>query len=105
LAGGTAKLLRSTTMRMTLNLLDAFARCPQKAFLKCTGETGHVTEYEVLTQQAAEAYQRKCVQRICEQYAPGEILSTPPSLDNIARRRHRLILTISLRRNDPPSLS
>ena len=83
-------------MRMTVDLLDTFARCPHKAFLRGTGETGHVTEYEVLTQQAAEAYQQKCVQRLCEQYAPGEILSTPQSVDNIARRRHRLILNASI---------
>jgi predicted RecB family nuclease len=79
-------------MNMTLDLMAAFVRCRYKAFLQCTGEAGSVTEYELLERKLAETYRDKAIAWLTQQFAPIDILSSPPSLDDALRHRHRLIL-------------
>jgi predicted RecB family nuclease len=80
-------------MNMTLDLMAAFVRCRYKAFLKCTGEAGSVTEYERLERELAEAYQEKAIAWLAQQFAPSDILSSPPSLEDALQHRYRLILS------------
>ena len=79
-------------MQITLNLMSAFVRCRYKAFLKCTGETGIVTEYECLRQQLADEYQQKATSRLSDGFSPGEVVSNPSSVAEALTGRHRLIL-------------
>jgi hypothetical protein len=48
-------------MNLTLDIMAAFVRCRYKAFLKCTEQTGVVTDYELLDRELAEAYRKKAV--------------------------------------------
>ena len=82
-------------MDLTLDLMRAFVRCRYKAFLKCTGQTGSPTEYELLESRLAGAYQEKAVQWLAERFSPCEVAHGPLSLEDVLKGRHRLILNVS----------
>ena len=82
-------------MGVTLDIMDAFVRCRYKAFLKCTGQAGSPTEYELLERRLADAYQEKAIQRLAERFSPREVALGPLSLEDALKGRHRLILNVS----------
>lgn len=82
-------------MRLTSELMEAFVHCRYKAFLKCTGETGPATEYELLERRLADAYQEKGIQHLAQRYSPGEVAYGPLSVEDALKGRHRLVLNVS----------
>jgi len=83
-------------MKLTLDLLDSFVRCRYKAFLKCTGEVGSVSEYELLETRLVDVYQEKAIQRLAERFSPSEVAYGPLSLEEIRRGRRRLFLNVGV---------
>ncbi len=81
-------------MPVTFDLVAAFVRCRYKAFLKCTGETGTVTDYELLERELAEAYRQKAIPQLAQRFSPNEIASSPLSLEAALADRHRLFLNV-----------
>jgi predicted RecB family nuclease len=79
-------------MLLALDTIASFARCRYKAFLKCTGEAGVATDYELLQRELADAYQEKAIAWLATRFTPDEIVFSPPSLEHVFRSRSRLIL-------------
>jgi predicted RecB family nuclease len=75
--------------------MEAFVRCHYKAFLKCTGETGSITEYELLDNRLADEFRLKAIQHLAKGYTPCEVAPGPLSLEDVLKSRHRLILNVS----------
>ena len=82
-------------MGLTLDLMRAFVRCRYKAFLKCTGQTGSPTDYELLDNRLAGAYQEKVTQRLVERYSSREVAPGSLPLGDALKGRHKLILNVS----------
>jgi predicted RecB family nuclease len=83
-------------MRLTSDLINAFVHCHYKAYLKSVGDPGSPTEYELLEERHAKAYQEKAIRRISEHYSASDVASGPLSLDEIRQCRHRLHLNVSV---------
>ena len=79
-------------MYITLDLMAAFIRCRYKAFLRCTGDSGVATEYELLQRELADEYQEKAIALLTARFTPNEIIFNPPSLEDASQGRYRLIL-------------
>ena len=82
-------------MKLTLDLMDAFVRCRYKAFLKCTGQAGFHTDYELLENRQADVYQEKAIRRLAERFSPREVTHGPLSLEDALKGRRRLIVNVS----------
>ena len=79
-------------MYLTLDLMAAFVRCRYKAFLKCSGQAGVATEYELLHRELADKYREAAIQSLAEHFLPSKIAASPLSLDDALRGRPQLIL-------------
>ena len=79
-------------MHLTLELMEAFVHCRYKTFLKCAGDVGTPTEYEVLERTLSGEYGPKAMQRLVERYSPREVAPGPLPLKDVLKCRHRLIL-------------
>ena len=63
-------------MLSTVDLMAAFVRCHYKAQLKCTGEVGASTEFELLERALSTEYHEKAIAWLKARFDPNDILSS-----------------------------
>ena len=88
-------------MTVTLDLMSAFVACRYKAYLKCIGKTGNVTEYETLQQQLAGEYVEVAAKWYAQRFSPAKFILRPIALYDVLPQRYRLVLDASSEKQRP----